>query len=218
MNIVKASELSQTNITALIYGTPGMGKTSLLGKLNGRTLIIDVDKGSSVLNGSENVDVLFLSEDFSEIPELLKELSKNNPYKNICIDSISELERAIIARLASKNENGIPALKDYGRVNNSVLNLCRQLRAFQSNIFITAWEKYTDVIAPSGEKYSRIEPLIRDKNLENICGLCDLIGRLFIDKDNEKRMVWLQAKPNIIAKDRIFKRTSCSFDDFIPEI
>ena len=217
MNIIKASELTTTpRITALIYGTPGMGKTTLLGNLSGRTLIIDVDKGTSVLAGNNHVDILRLSDDFKEIPELMKALTSTCPYENIALDSLSELERAVLARLAARNATGIPSLQDYAKVNNSMLNICRQLRGLPANIIFTAWEKYTEVFAPSGDKYSRIEPLIRDTNKENVCGLCDIIGRLYYDKDTESRMVWLDGRPNVVAKDRIFKRIDCSFSGVIP--
>ena len=216
MNIMKASNLTTEHITALIYGTPGMGKTTLLGNLKGPTLIIDVDKGTSVLAGQDNVEVLRLSEDFRESPELMTELKKSCSYSNICLDSLSELERSLLTRLASCNNTGIPSLQDYGKVNNSMLNICRQLRSLPANIFFTAWEKYTEVFSPSGEKYSRIEPMIRDRNMENVCGLCDVIGRIYVDKESEERMIWLDGRPNIIAKDRIHKRSRCSFDDIIP--
>ena len=216
MKVMKASELTHPHVTALIYGTPGTGKTTLLGKLPGRTLIIDVDKGTSVLTGNDHVDIIRLSEDLHEIPEAVKELRANCDYDNVCLDSLSELERSILTRLASKNASGIPTLQDYGKVNNSLLNACRQLRELSANIFFTAWEKYTEIYSPSGEKYSRIEPMIRPVNMENVCGLCDLIGRIYVDKETETRMVWLEGRPNIIAKDRIRKRGKCKFDDVIP--
>lgn len=216
MNIINAKDIQRTHLTVLIYGTPGMGKTTLLGNLKGRTLIVDVDKGTSVLSGNENVDVLRLSEDFREVPELVKQLRASCPYNNVCLDSLSELERSILARLANMNSNGIPTLQDYGKVNSSIMNICRQLRELNANIFFTAWEKYTEVIAPSGEKYSRIEPLIRDKNMDNVVGLCDITGRLYVDRESEERRVWLEARPNIIAKDRVYKRRTCGFDDVIP--
>ncbi len=46
MNIINAKDIQRTHLTVLIYGTPGMGKTTLLGNLKGRTLIVDVDKGN----------------------------------------------------------------------------------------------------------------------------------------------------------------------------
>ena len=216
MNIINAKDIQHQHLTVLIYGTPGMGKTTLLGNLKGRTLIVDVDKGTSVLTGCENVDVLRLSEDFREVPELVKQLTASCPYDNVCLDSLSELERAILARLANTNSTGIPTLQDYGKVNSSLMNICRQLREINANIFFTAWEQYTEVIAPSGEKYSRIEPMIRDKNMNNVVGLCDIVGRLYVDRESEERRVWLDARPNVIAKDRVYKRRMCGFEDVIP--
>ena len=216
MNIINAKDIQHQHLTVLIYGTPGMGKTTLLGNLKGRTLIVDVDKGTSVLTGNENVDVLRLNEDFREVPELIKQLRASCPYANICLDSLSELERSILARLANMNSNGIPTLQDYGKVNSSIMNICRQLRELNANIFFTAGEKYTEVVAPSGEKYSRIEPLIRDKNMDNVVGLCDITGRLYVDRESEERRVWLEARPNIIAKDRVYKRQHCAFEEVIP--
>ena len=122
MNIINAKDIQQPHLTVLIYGTPGMGKTTLLGNLKGRTLIVDVDKGTSVLIGNENVDVLRLSEDFREVPELVKQLKASCPYENVCLDSLSELERAILARLANTNSTGIPTLQDYGKVQSQQLN------------------------------------------------------------------------------------------------
>ena len=216
MNIINAKDIKHQHLTVLIYGTPGMGKTTLLGNLKGRTLIVDADKGTSVLTGCENVDVLRLSDDFREVPELVKQLKASCPYDNVCLDSLSELERAILARLASTNSAGIPTLQDYGKVNSSIMNICRQLRDINANIFFTAWEQYTEVIAPSGEKYSRIEPMIRDKNMNNVVGLCDITGRLYVDRESEERRVWLEARPNIIAKDRVYKRQSCACEEVIP--
>ena len=217
MNILKAKDLQQEQLTVLIYGTPGMGKTSLLGNLNGRILIVDVDKGTSVLRGNDHVDILRISDDFHEIPELVKSLAVKCDYDFVCLDSLSELERSVLNRLAAKNSTGIPSLQDYGKANNSMLNICRQLRSVRSNIFFTAWEQYTEVFAPTGEKYSRIEPMIRKQNMENICGLCDIVGRLYLDREAKQRRVWLDGQPHVIAKDRIWKRQSCGFSDILQE-
>lgn len=160
--------------------------------------------------------MLRLSDDFREVPELVKQLKASCPYDNVCLDSLNELERAVLARLASTNSAGIPTWQDYGKVNSSIMNICRQLRDINANIFFTAWEQYTEVIAPSGEKYSRIEPMIRDKNMNNVVGLCDIVGRLYVDRETDERRVWLEARPNVIAKDRVYKRRMCDFGDVIP--
>ena len=215
MNIISAKDIKHDRITALIYGTPGTGKTTLLGCLQGRTLIVDIDKGSSVLAGKDNIDILSVDGNSRLLYEVPQQFKQTCPYDNIAIDTVSELERTMLSNLAARNNNGLPTLQDYGNVNHFMLNLCRQFRNINANIFFTAWEQYTEVTSPTGETYSRIEPLIRQKNMENICGLCDIIGRIYYDKDTNSRRVWLEGRPHIVARDRIFKRSSCSFEEVV---
>ena len=215
MNIIKATELTQHRITALIYGTPGMGKTTLLGGLHGKTLIIDVDKGTSVLSGNDHLDIVRLGENSNELR--LCELKGKCDYNNVCIDSLSELEGSMLSELARRGKNnGVPELGDYNRVDCFLIDWCRTARDIDANIFFTAWEKYTDITSPSGEKVTAVRPMLREKNIERICGLCDIVGRIEIDKESGNRIVCLEGNSRKIAKDRIFKRSCCNFDDFIP--
>ena len=96
-NFKETKELIAEKPTCLIYGIPGIGKTTLLGQLPGKTLIIDIDKGTRVLTDCENVDVIRVSEDLHEIQEILKELHEKCEYQNVAIDSLSELERGLLA-------------------------------------------------------------------------------------------------------------------------
>lgn len=215
MNIMKTTDMKCDNLSVLIYGSPGMGKTTLLGNQKGRTLIIDIDRGTSVLAGHENVDVVRISEDLNDLQEVIKELQEKCNYDNVCIDSLSELERSILTALSVRNATGTPSLQDYSKANNLVLNFCRRLRSVNANVLFTAWEKYIDMTAPSGDKYTRIVPMLRDKNMENVCGLCDIVGRICTDPESNERKVWLEGRANVLAKDRIFKRRSCKFDDVL---
>ena len=206
MHVLKAKELKEEKVTALVYGPPGIGKTSFLGALPGKTLIIDVDKGTSVLKGNENVDIVRLTEDLKDLPELLKELGKKCDYANVCIDSLSELERGMLAFFGRRGTNdGVPGLQDYGRVNYKLVDYCRQYRALDANIVFTAWEDRREIVAPTGEKYTQLCPLLRDKVVDNICGLCDVVGRVTVTKEGE-RVVILEGSQGLVAKDRIKKR------------
>lgn len=75
-----------------------MEKTSLLGFRTGKTLIIDVDKITSVLAG-EDVDIHSFSENLQEIPKIIQELQVKNDYVNFCLDILSRLERFMLAIL-----------------------------------------------------------------------------------------------------------------------
>lgn len=216
MKILKAKELDENKVTALIYGAPGMGKTTLLGMLPGKTLIIDVDKGTSVLRGNENVDVVRLSEDLKEMPEIFKELQSKCAYQNICIDSLSELERGMLAYYGRiGNNNGVPDIASYQRVDFKIIDWCRQFRSLPCNIFLTAWEKQSEIVAITGEKYTQARPMLRDKNTDNVCGLCDIVGRIVMNSKDGERYVVLESNSNVIAKDRLNKRKFCKFDEVL---
>ncbi len=212
MQIIKAAELKRDYLTTLIYAAPGMGKTTLLSKAKGKTLVIDVDKGTSVLRGVDNVDIVRLSDDLHEMPEIFKELQAKCDYQNIAIDSLSELERAMLTYYGyiGKN-NGVPGIEAYNRVDFKILNYCRQFRSLEANIIFTAWEKIRDISTVTGEKYSQAYPMLRDKIVDNICGLCDIIGHIVVDSG--ERFVSFESSANAIAKDRIFKRKICNFEE-----
>lgn len=214
MQILKAKDLKQEKITALFYAPPGLGKTTLLGMLKGKTLIIDVDRGTSVLGGNENVDIIRLSENFAELPEILKELQAKCPYDNVCIDSLSELERGMLAYFGRMGKNdGVPDMGSYQRVDFKIVDWCRQFRALPCNVIFTAWEKQSEVVAVTGEKYTQARPMLRDKNIDNVCGLCDIVGQIVVSPKDGERYIRLEANQNVVAKDRIKKRQFLKFGE-----
>ena len=216
MQILKASELTEGKLTALIYSTPGMGKTTLLGNLPGRTLIIDVDKGTSVLRGADNVDIIRLSEDLHELGEVLRELQSKCEYENVCIDSLSELERGMLAFYGRIGKlDGVPEMGAYLKVDFKIIDWCRQFRALPCNIFFTAWEAQKEITVVTGEKYNQARPMLRDKNTDNVCGLCDLVGQIVMNPKDGERYVRLEGTTNAVAKDRIHKRKYCRFDEIL---
>ena len=218
MEIVNAKDLTSDYLTCLIYGVPGMGKTTLLGKLPGKTLIIDVDQGTKVLRGCENVDVVYIPENLKEINSFLGELSTKSEYQNVAVDSLSEFEAKMLAYFGQQSRNdGVPGIQDYLKVNMGISYLCRKLRTFKCNIVFTAWEDQCEIIASTGDKYTQKRPLLRDKIVNNICGLCDIVGRIVVKPENGERYVVLEGSNDAVAKDRIYKRKECKFEELIPK-
>ena len=220
MQITKISELKNTNISALIYSSPGNGKTTALGELQGKTLIIDVDRGTSVLAGSKaDISVIRLDEELKDLFKVLEKLESECPFDNICIDSLSELEKSMLTLYGRLGKNdGAPELAHYNRTQFKITDICRRFRNLPANIIFTAWESSSDHIHPSGEKYTQARPMLSGKSADTICGLCDIVGRLEISSKDDnagKRYIRLEASPIVVAKDRIFKRKYCETNQLI---
>ncbi len=220
MQLLKAKDLKPTEATVLIYAPPKHGKTTLLGMLPGKTLIVDVDRGTQVLAGRDvNVDIVRLSEDLSDLPEILRELETKCPYNNVCVDSLSELEKAMLTVLGRKGKNnGAPELAHYNQVQFKIADYCRRFRALPANVIFTAWEQKVEHISLGGEKYTQAVPMLSGKSTDVVCGLCDVVGRIIISSKQEtegQRFVVLRGSQSMIAADRMRNREYCKFEEVI---
>jgi phage nucleotide-binding protein len=220
MQLLKASDLTNEKVTALVYAPPGFGKTTLLGALPGRTLIIDVESGTSTLiNSGSSAYIVRLGDNPTGLKGILDELQKDCPYDNVCIDSMSELEKWMLTVLGRGGKNnGVPELGHYNQVDFSIIDYVRLFRALPANIIMTAWEELIKVTSVLGEQYTQSAPMLRNKSVNNICGLCDIVGQIIISTKEEtkgERFIRLTGDMNTVAKDRIKKRQFCKFEELI---
>ncbi len=223
MQITKATEITADKATYLIYANPGVGKTSAIKHFPGKTLVIDIDKSSNVLKGEENIDIADIDthniwkEWMDAVTELLKGDYSN--YDNIVVDNVSELFRASLANLGREGKNHrVPEQSHYQRVDFTILDSLRALKKLNSRIIFTAWETSDLWEAENGQTFNRAYPDIRNKILNNFMGLCDVVARLVISKDddgNEKRGFILQPSASIYAKNRLDERKGCLVNELI---
>jgi phage nucleotide-binding protein len=144
-------------------------------------------------------------------PEFLKE----NDIRTVAVDNVSELERCILSDLGAQGKNkGVPAMSDYQYMQFQLVNSLRMMKGWGVNVIWTAWEITSNFTHPDGTQYSRLTPKISDKIVDNICGLCDVVGRIGINEDGEHGIL-LSPTQNIYAKNQIDSRTSCYVEDFI---
>lgn len=225
-------EVDNLPYTALLYCKPGVGKSTAIGLIanasEGNTLVLDVDrtitrtlaKGEVVKDISkvlvQEVDNIDTFKDWTDIlasitPEWLTE----NNIKTVAVDNISELERCILSDLGAKGKNkGVPAMADYQYMQFKLVNSLRQMKSWGVNIVWTAWEVAEDYTHPDGTRYTRLLPKISAKIVDNICGLCDVVGWIYVNKDGEHGIL-LDATQNIYAKNQIDTRKNCRVEDFI---
>ena len=220
--------------TALLYCAPGVGKSTALGligeKSKGKTLVLDVDRTfvptmakDEVVHDFSKFEVLQVdnintwtdwTKKLTELKDA-KEAGKLTEYENICVDNISELERCILSDLGRQGKNkGVPAQADYQYMQFKLMDSLRFMKSLGLNVIWTAWETTEDYVTLDGTCYTRSYPKISKKIVDNVCGLCEIVGKIIVNKDGERGVV-MEATQNIYAKNQIDTRKICNVKEFI---
>lgn len=227
-------EMTKDNhYTALLYCAPGVGKSTAIGliaeKSQGKTLVLDIDRTiTKTLSKREVVkdlskivirpiDNIHTWSDWELALKELGEMKKNGKldFENIAVDNISELERCILSDLGSQGKNkGVPAQADYQYMQFKLVNSLRFLKSLGSNVILTAWEITEQFQNPDGSYYSRLYPRVSTKIVDNICGLCDVVGKIIAKQDGTRGII-LEATQNIYAKNQIDTRKGCKVEEFV---
>lgn len=240
LQVQKLDEIDLGPSTSLLYCAPGVGKSTAIGIIaeqsKGNTLVIDVDrtitktlKKGEIVNDTSKLIIHQLENRaknerlkrdgaFEAWCNLFKDLTpdfiKACEIENIAVDNISELQRCILSDLGQQGKNrGVPDQAAYQYMQFALVNSLRQMKSLGVNIIWTAWEDYADITNSDGSKYTQIVPQINKTIRNNICGLCDVVGRIMVNKEN-KRAILLEATQNIYAKNQIDSRKGCKVQDF----
>lgn len=234
MNINQIDKINSGDnpFTALLYCPPGVGKSTAIGLIaeadKGKTLVLDVDrtidrtmaKHEIVKDTSKmytvKIDNINTFEDWTRTLNDLVQMKESGTldFEMIAVDNISELERCILSDLGRQGKNkGVPAQADYQYMQFKLVNSLRYMKSLGVNVVWTAWEDVRQIVSPDGTSYSQIIPKMSLKIVDNICGLCDVVGKILINKDGEHGVL-LEATQNIYAKNQIDTRKACRVEDF----
>lgn len=228
-------ELTKTKepYTALLYCAPGVGKSTAIGliaeKSEGKTLVLDIDRTITKTLAKREVvkdlskivvrqiDNIHTWADWEAALKELAEAKKSGKleFDTIAVDNISELERCILSDLGSQGKNkGVPAQADYQYMQFKLVNSLRFMKSLGVNVVWTAWETVEQFQNPDGSSYSRLYPKCSAKIVDNICGLCDVVGKILAKQDGTRGII-LEATQNIYAKNQIDNRKGCLVEDFV---
>ena len=218
MKIIKASEIERTkNWRVLLYGKPGLGKTSVIKNLTGKTLVLDMDNSSKVLGGTENIDVIefdrnhptdFMKMFLTEIDSLLSE------YDNLVIDNLTSFQSDWFVEAGKSSKNGISnELQHYNQWTNYFLRVLTAIYSKPINIYVTAWEDTRELTLDTGQLITQYVPQIRSNVLNQLLGLTDVVGRIMVNAKSGNRGVILEGSEGTYAKNRLDERTACPIEE-----
>lgn len=209
MKVLQATDVEKfQNWTAIIYSLPGIGKTSMVKSLTGRTVVFSADGMYQVLSGLPNVVIIPMSsgDPNDELANLYRWLASNiNEFDNIVFDNMTTFTRIWLNSLGKSTTSGMPEQRDYGVIARVLFDLIVSLKNLNKNLLIFAHEKTEEFTRVGGGVYTQFQPDIR--NLNAIMGIVPLVGRLVIteDKDTKKkeRIIVLQPTQHTRAKDQL---------------
>ena len=218
MKIIKASEIERTkNWRVLLYGKPGLGKTSVIKSLTGKTLVLDMDQSSKVLGGTDNIDVIefdrnhpteFMKMFLTEIDSLLSE------YDNLVIDNLTSFQSDWFVEAGKSSKNGISnELQHYNQWTNYFLRVLTAIYSKPINIYVTAWEDTRELTLDTGQLITQYVPQIRSNVLNQLLGLTDVVGRIMVNVKSGNRGVILEGSEGTYAKNRLDERTACPIEE-----
>lgn len=205
--VLKVTPVSQASkrFLSVIYGQPGSGKTYSSGTLDGKTLIIDFDRGTSALPPTSNVDVLSPSS-YEELISQIYEI-ETSEYDNIVLDTITALQ----AKLVSNYTPPI-GIKDWGIISSKLIKLIEKLDFISSkgkNVIILAQEKIIDEDDPNNI-LSTVDVLPSVRNI--LTASARVIGRMY-HKDGQHKIA-LEQHNKRITKASVYGLDVKDIDSF----
>ena len=196
----------------IVYGDPGVGKTSLINTMPD-PILIDLERGFTTLEKDVEIAVC---DTLDDVRAAIKHVIKTGK-KSIVIDSIARLLDVMANDILEKNRLQKLRIQDYGTIAKSIKDLFWNLKVKNKiNVLATGYPIEENSDGDDSQTYIRLA--VSPKSLRSaLPGVCDLLGYMFVDKAG-KRKILVQASPRVHAKSRVTKKGVALVDPDIGKI
>lgn len=200
MIIKQPSELaSKRYISLLVYGQPGIGKTTL-GCSAPAPVLFDFDEGVQRMNVAHQVPTVQVSS-WADVTEAFTEIKSGAfPCKSIVIDTAGKMLDFMSRDIIEKNpryaqSDGALTLKGYGARKQMFVSFIKDVLSSGMNVIFVAHEredKQGDVIIR--------RPDMSGSSLGDLMKEIDLVGYMFADTNN-RRVISFEPNSSFYAKN-----------------
>ena len=128
------------------------------------------------------------------------------------MDCLTDLIDAYITEIREKGFSG-DIRQHYLAIYTKVKFLVRKAAFCDTNVVFNCWEDSEVGELTSGEMARCVSPMLPAKIKQQVCGLCNIVGRVSsaIDKNGNRQWYFFTeaGKETIMVKDQMFLRKSC---------
>ena len=205
------------NYRWLVYGVPGVGKTTLSKYLKGKTYLLSLDNSFRRIQFWQDKNDIWVIDPNRPIEDLnaFTEAFDPSQYDNLVIDNLSNLQKLFFVEKARETKTGLDnKMSDYGEWTTYVTRFIAYVFKWNINILVTAWEAQSKITDPSGQEFTQYGPDIRPNPRDYLLGNCDVVARMIQKPQSGKRGLLMQGSIDTYAKNRLDDRKGCKAEEF----